>query len=99
MGELSGGSGASPLARSGVRADGQIAFEVVFRPSGGVMKLISGLTGGGKTYGEIPVLLTIAALQARPDRHRHRERPPTGNRRVTGHPLTPTWRAVDPKKV
>ena len=48
----------------GMRADGQIAHEVVCTPTGGVNKLVSGMTGAGKSWGEAPVLITCAALQA-----------------------------------
>jgi hypothetical protein len=48
----------------GVRANGDLAHEVVCTRSGGVHKLISGMTGSGKSFGEKPVLLTCAALQA-----------------------------------
>jgi hypothetical protein len=48
----------------GIRANGDIATMIVVRKEGGVHSMISGQTGAGKSYGEIPVLLTAGALQA-----------------------------------
>jgi hypothetical protein len=49
-----------PVSR---RSDGEIGMFRVARPEGGVHCLVSGVTGSGKTYGEIPVLLTCGAMR------------------------------------
>jgi hypothetical protein len=57
--------GATILSRIpvGVREDGEVAYLILVRAEGGVHCLVSGMNGAGKTWGEIPVLLTAGALQ------------------------------------
>jgi hypothetical protein len=48
----------------GLRANGDTASVRVATPDGGKHFLVMGMTGGGKTVGEAPLLLTTAALGA-----------------------------------
>jgi hypothetical protein len=49
-----------PVSR---RSDGEVGLFRIARPEGGVHCQISGTTGSGKTWGELPVLLTCGAMQ------------------------------------
>jgi hypothetical protein len=57
--------GANPFSGIPVsrRSDGETGLFRIARPEGGVHCLISGTTGSGKTWGELPVLLTCGAMR------------------------------------
>jgi hypothetical protein len=50
-----------PIAR-GMRGDGEVSQLYVIRPDGAKHKLTVGTNGAGKTMGEIPEMITVAAL-------------------------------------